>query len=455
MFLNFLKNKHMWLLIVISLLGAFILFPITIWILKLLIFIGNLLPELGNTIWIKTNGYIFDLNDYFNFFTVFLQIIVTSIFSYFIWKSSQRSNKLSEEIKEKEENRDKEFIRENALIVYYDLSLGLKNLLKLYNSRILNEEDAKPKKLYFSDNWIKNVAVLKDKLQNEEINSIYTLYEDLHTIKDFLNNKKEDHSNLDNSIKNLYCKVFIFDESVINFNDKPLYKYNVQSMLKSSYQCIFEKIKIATHKNNKLNNKKNNKNILEYNDGTIWYEGDWFNSTFEGIGKSYNSSGDLRYDGIFDKGIFKKGKRYEYYKNENLFYELEYENYLIKKGTVYDKNNNIVSEGNYKNNKIWSGKGKTFDKNGDKNKEGIWEKGELVEGIIYDVLIEDSKGFNFMEEDIYDHLYESEDYDLSRLAGSTDEWMKFANIKVKNGNQKDIIEESIERYPSIDNEPIR
>ena len=445
----------MWLLIIISLLGAFILFPITIWILKLLIFMGNLLPELGNTILIKTNDYIFDLNDYFNFFTVFLQIIVTSIFSYFIWKSSQRSNKLSEKIKEKEENRDKEFIRENALIVYYDLSLGLKNLLKLYNSRILNDEDAKPKKLYLSDNWIKNVAVLKDKLQNEEINFIYTLYGDLHTIKDFLNDKNENHSNLDDSIKSLYKKVFIFDESVINFNNKPFHEYNVQSMLKSYYQCIFEKIKIATHKNDKLNNKEENKIILEHNDGTIWYEGGWFNSVFEEVGKCYNSSGNLRYDGIFDKGIFKQGKRYEYYKNENLFYELEYENFLIKKGTVYDKNNNIVSEGNYKKNKIWSGKGKTFDKNGDKYKEGIWEKGQLIEGIIYDVLIEDSKGFNFMEEDFYEYLCENEDYELSRLAGSTDEWMKFANIKVKNGRKKEIIEESVEKYPSIDNDPIR
>lgn len=100
-------------------------------------------------------------------------LIITGIFSWVIWQTSKKSNQLAEEIKIKEENRDKENVRENALIIYYDLTLAFEDLRKLFISRIINKEKSTPSRIFLSNDWIKNVAILRDKLKPEETNDIY------------------------------------------------------------------------------------------------------------------------------------------------------------------------------------------------------------------------------------------------------------------------------------------
>ena len=63
-------------------------------------------------------------------------IITTAIFSYLVWKVSIGSFQVSKELKNLEENRDKEVVREQALIVYYDLQRGFSYLRDLYISTV-------------------------------------------------------------------------------------------------------------------------------------------------------------------------------------------------------------------------------------------------------------------------------------------------------------------------------
>jgi hypothetical protein len=90
--------------------------------------------------------------------------------------------------------------KDNALIVYYDLYLGLNDLKKLYislsNNKFINY---KPNSMYFSSEWIKNVATIREaldlrskKISNANkkvdlINDIYTLYGNLLYICELLN----------------------------------------------------------------------------------------------------------------------------------------------------------------------------------------------------------------------------------------------------------------------------
>jgi hypothetical protein len=75
-------------------------------------------------------------------------------------------------------------IRENVLIVYYDLVLGLTDLKKIYiNMKNPAFKDI-PSRMFFSSDWIKNVALIANKLENAEY--IYKLYGDLEMLRDDL-----------------------------------------------------------------------------------------------------------------------------------------------------------------------------------------------------------------------------------------------------------------------------
>lgn len=85
--------------------------------------------------------------------------------------------------------QEKSEIRENVLVVYYDLVLGLTDLKKVYISQRNSAFKDVPMRMFFSSNWIRNVALIASKLDN--IDYIYKLYGDLETLRDDLKNKNE------------------------------------------------------------------------------------------------------------------------------------------------------------------------------------------------------------------------------------------------------------------------
>lgn len=84
--------------------------------------------------------------------------------------------------------RDAE-LRENALIVYYDLILGLVSIKKLYiNYKNPNFKNV-PLRIFFSNEWIKNVSKAFDDIQY--IDNMYNFYRDLGTIDGQIQNRNE------------------------------------------------------------------------------------------------------------------------------------------------------------------------------------------------------------------------------------------------------------------------
>ncbi|WP_407308787.1 hypothetical protein [Desulfosporosinus sp. SB140] len=81
-------------------------------------------------------------------------------------------------------------IRENALIVYYDLFLGLSDLKKLYIHELNPNYMDIPSRMYFSNEWIKNVAIIANKLDSN-VDIIYKLYGDLETLRDLTKDMSE------------------------------------------------------------------------------------------------------------------------------------------------------------------------------------------------------------------------------------------------------------------------
>lgn len=80
-------------------------------------------------------------------------------------------------------------LRENSLIVYYDLVLGLADLKKLYmNCRNSNYKNI-PTRMFFSDEWIKNIARISGNIR--DIDKMYKLYGDLEMISEEIKSKSE------------------------------------------------------------------------------------------------------------------------------------------------------------------------------------------------------------------------------------------------------------------------
>ena len=113
---------------------------------------------------------------------------------------------------------------------------------------------------------------------------------------------------------------------------------------------IFGKTAIIIWVNIKMIN--NGKGILYYNNGKIEYEGEFLNDKFEGNGK-YIYEDERYYIGQFKNGL-KEGKDTLYYKNGNIEYVVNFKEGMYHgKGNEYDKNGNIINEGEWNNdNKI-------------------------------------------------------------------------------------------------------
>lgn len=191
-----------------------------------------------------------------------LEIFVTAFFSYILWQTSVKSNKLAETINrttnEKEESLEREKVKENALIVYYDLTLGIQDLMKLYVSRIDNNKSPNPKRLFFSDQWIKNIALIRYSFSSSELNKLYTLYGDLLILKNLLeiNTDRSKFSvstfeermkakscmlSLDEEIKKLFNKIMNKDmiESVNCITDD---LFDIKNALNNDYYKLLQKV---------------------------------------------------------------------------------------------------------------------------------------------------------------------------------------------------------------------
>ncbi|MGG3402938.1 hypothetical protein ABER90_19315, partial [Bacillus paranthracis] len=146
-----------------------------------------------------TASSITSLSYIFTILIAFYTFGTTFVFSYLVWKTSKGSLVVSEKLQKLEFQREEEIIRENALIVYYDLQRGISNLQDIYINYELKGLEAKPSKIYFSSDWIKNVANLRDQLTEQELNKVYKLYEQFHVLQNLL--EKHESNTYDEELK--------------------------------------------------------------------------------------------------------------------------------------------------------------------------------------------------------------------------------------------------------------
>jgi len=80
-------------------------------------------------------------------------------------------------------------LRENSLIIYYDLILGSNDLKRLYINSKNKEFMNIPSRMFFSKEWINNVAKISRNIRDTD--KLYKLYTDLEIVGQELKSKSE------------------------------------------------------------------------------------------------------------------------------------------------------------------------------------------------------------------------------------------------------------------------
>ncbi|MED3351797.1 hypothetical protein P4388_24770 [Bacillus thuringiensis] len=311
-----------------------------------------------------TASSITSLSYIFTILIAFYTFITTSIFSYLVWKVSKSGLAVSKKLQNLEYQREEEVTRENALIVYYDLQRGISNLQELYTNYELNGIEAKPSKIYFSTDWIKNVANLRDHLTEQELNKVYKLYEQFHALQSLLEKHKSytNDEELKTQLKILTEEVFaIFIPLGVL---KKHYVSSANELVNIDLYVILKKIYSLTFSSSKRVTKKNKTTGLYETtlDGNLFFTGD-NEKLFEGNGTLYNTNKEVKCSGEFKEKKFFKGQVYGYYSPGYEFYYVKYSKQLapdeLEHVKVYqpsnDGKNEYYYDGHYKNNKIYDG----------------------------------------------------------------------------------------------------
>ena len=359
-------------------------------------------------------------------------IIVTAVFSYMVWKinekslniseelknieqTSDRENRIlterslsiSEELKRIEENREFENKREKALIVYYDLQRGFSIILNLYLKFNIKDPKIILEKVYFSENWIENVASLRKELNNKDIQDLYYIYNALYTIQNYL----EDAVESDKFVEYLEK---IAREFFVDFLPLELLKYlresNVDELLSVEKYLLLHKLYKLTFNSTEITKIDEKVFISDVNHYEI-ISGDYYN----GEGIIYNSSGNEKLRGYIVNGVFATGTYTGWNSTVSKLFQINYEtisdtrliqhafltNNIIKpfsdpliKATYYNgkpfegrtikmhSNGNIAFWGEISNGEI-NGEGKFFDQKELLKFEGKCINSQRINGKLY------------------------------------------------------------------------
>lgn len=375
-FIDFLKKYLLWILIIpivsISALSCIIKFGTN------LINTSEIAIDLDTPV---------KLGEYLYYYISIVAIEVTGLLSYAIWKTSVKSNELSNEIVKKEELRDKEIIRESALIVYYDLITNINILRKQYIKYIRKGDLIEVNKPMISIDWVKNTANLRAFLNDTELETVFNLYNSFALMNEFEYESSERDDNFVKLIERLAIKLFqpvLLDYLWLNFNGITM------SILNNKYYPILRKIEMATKidfdmKSYSENDGKENIEIKQKNNA-IKYKGTFVDGILvNGTDSWYREDGSIMYSFKIKDNYIISGTFISRFRDENeLIFDCDFDKeYNQQNGfsTQFYKPNKIKYQGYIKNSEF-DGEGVKYRKHYSSSPlfKGIWKENERIEG---------------------------------------------------------------------------
>jgi len=270
---------------------------------------------------------------------------ITAIFSYLVWKVSERSLEVSKDIKQLEETRDSEQVREQALIVYYDIQRGITYLRDLYISTVINKESPNPKRLYFSDDWIKNVASIRNDLSSEKLTKVYDIYNDFFTIQSLLDSQSS-HDDISSFVKSVAEKMFA------DFVPLPLLKHFKEAtpddLLNIDLYIILQQVYLLTFSANQISEERHTSDSYTIKINGVNHYTVKKGEKFDGEGILYTPYGYEKAIGHFGLGEFATGRVIGYLNSNGKLFDITYETTSSTRklisGSIKDPNSKSTDE---------------------------------------------------------------------------------------------------------------
>ncbi|MBK5243096.1 hypothetical protein [Clostridium sp.] len=240
----------------------------------ILIFILSLIIKYG-TMFINTKELIIDvyspikIGEYLYYYFSIIGIELTALLSYALWLTSVKSIDLAETINDKEENRDKEKVRESALIVYYDLVSKISILKLLYSKNFLKDNVQETRKINVTSDWVKNIANLRNFLNGKELETLFNLYNSFLLIYELERSENDKNEEIKVLVERLSSKIFIpvlLEYLWMDFTGE------TEAILSSEYYLILRKIEATS--NNDYNyylTSENGENQVKQKNGSEKY----------------------------------------------------------------------------------------------------------------------------------------------------------------------------------------
>lgn len=122
-----------------------------------------------------TSNNLYDKANWMGFLGGYLGAIIAGVFTVLAVLLSFEISK---------EHAENALLKENALIVYYDLVLGLKDLLRVHGAYVMSAPISfVPTQMFFSKEWIKNVSSISSIFKEKSsVEKLYLMYGDLEML---------------------------------------------------------------------------------------------------------------------------------------------------------------------------------------------------------------------------------------------------------------------------------
>lgn len=235
----------------------------------------------------------FELKDIITWIVAIINILITGIFSLYLWKAANRSNKIAESLNNSEKRRDERIVEKSAATIYYDILNIMYTLIEAFK----NQQKSSDKKIFKKDislilsneKWTEDIVQINGYFSAEEIDLINFIYRESDRLQTNIRLNEDEINEIQLEVERLFNKTMIFDMSKYTYL---LYRTNVyEKLFNTKLRILLEKLYII---------KENTKDIYSQT------KEKYLQGSFGKKYVIYSSYDRFFYGDIIDSGIFKK-----------------------------------------------------------------------------------------------------------------------------------------------------
>ncbi|MBP1927180.1 hypothetical protein J2Z76_003053 [Sedimentibacter acidaminivorans] len=299
--------------------------------------ISQYFPTQFNHIFVDSSRT-FKITEYLELWVSLIGVLATAYLSYLLLTVSKKSNDISERLSDLEQKRDRQLIKSNAAIIYYQIIHSVNEMKLLYLKYVLNKKIRCNDSIKLHNEWISILGNLQDEFSLEETDLIYDFFIDVETINNSTDNEKRDL--IENVFKKNLLPCYFDSPSMFKLERIDIITLFNEKML-SIILSLFITLKQDYINYDKINKKHILPDSLEKK---YAFTAEMSNGRFNGnVKMMYNN---LLIDAIFKNNHIEKGNVSAFYNNSySPLYTVNYESVYNFNAKFYEITANRI-EGN-------------------------------------------------------------------------------------------------------------